>query len=121
MENKIVFEEMVAGLVKPGSTIKGELTAQDCHVLHMIVGLSGEVGELLDAVKKSIFYRKLIDMENVLEEFSDVEFYLEGLRQAFNITRKQTIDANIAKLSVRYAGLKYSDVAAQERADKEAP
>ena len=118
MEKKVVFEEMVFGLIKPGNTIKEELTAQDCNVLHMILGLSGEVGELLDAIKKSIIYRKPLDIENVLEEVGDIEFFLEGFRQALGFTRQQTIDANIAKLSVRYSGLTYSDEAAKARADK---
>lgn len=38
---------MVASLVKPGATIKEQLTADDCHLLHMAVGLCGESLELV--------------------------------------------------------------------------
>jgi len=83
----------------------------------MIMGISGEAGELLDAVKKCTIYRKPLDVPNVLEELGDLEFYLEGLRQILGISREQVLNQNIAKLRVRY-GQKYSDKAAQDRVDK---
>jgi len=46
------------------------------------------------------------------------EFFLEGIRQRLGITREETLEANIDKLGLRYQGLKYSDQAAQDRADK---
>jgi len=45
---------------------------------------------------------------------------LEGIRQGLGITREQCIEANIVKLAKRYEGMKYSDGAAQDRADKTA-
>ena len=84
----------------------------------MMMGISGEAGELLDAIKKHVIYQKPLDRENAIEELGDIEFYLEGLRQGLGISRQETLDANIKKLSVRYAGLQYSDTAAQTRADK---
>ena len=114
----IVYSEMVAALAKPGERIASELTGEDAHLIHMAIGISGESGELLDAIKKRAVYRKELDRENVIEELGDLEFYLEGIRQGLGVTREQCIDANIAKLSKRYASLKYSDDAAQQRADK---
>ncbi len=115
----IVHGEMVAALAKSGHTIAVELTAEDAHLMHMAIGISGEAGELLDAIKKRVIYRKNLDRENVIEELGDLEFYLEGLRQGIGVTREECIEANIAKLSKRYEGLRYSDTAAQERADKQ--
>ena len=110
---------MVRQLAKNGTDILNSMTGEDAHTLHMAVGISGESGELLDAIKKAVIYRKPLDRENVIEELGDIEFYLEGLRQSLNITREQTLNANIAKLGVRYKGHKYSDSQAQDRADKE--
>jgi len=115
---EIKHEEMVATLVKDGDQIVAELTGNDAHLWHMATGVSGEAGELLDAVKKNVIYRKELDRENVVEELGDLEFYMEGLRQATGITRQETLDGNIAKLGKRYKGLKYSDKSAQDRADK---
>lgn len=110
--------KLVSRLTKPGDEIKEELTDLDCHLLHMIVGLSGEVGELTDAIKKNIFYRKPLDLKNVIEELGDIEFYIEGLRSALNISRELTLEENIKKLSKRYNSGSYSDEEAKERADK---
>lgn len=114
----ITHAELVASVVKPGAQIKNEITAEECHLIHMTMGICGEAGELLDAVKKNVIYRKKIDFENILEELGDLEFYLEGLRQLLGIRRQETLDHNIAKLKKRYDGLQYSNESAIERADK---
>lgn len=110
--------ELVKSLCKPGVDILRDLSKYDAHLIHMVMGVSGEAGELLDAVKKHAVYRKPLDFENVVEELGDLEFYMEGVRQALGITREQTLAANMKKLMVRYAE-GYSDKAAQARADKE--
>jgi len=114
----ITHPEMVATLAKSGNAIIAELRPETMHLLHMAVGVSGEAGELLDAIKKVSIYCKPVDIENVIEELGDLEFYMEGLRQGLGITREQTLEANIAKLGKRYEGFKYSNEAAQNRADK---
>ena len=114
----ITHSKLVKALVKDGAEILREMTHLDAHMLHMAVGVSGEAGELLDAIKKVAIYRRAIDRENVIEELGDLEFFMEGLRQGFGITRKETIKANIKKLSVRYAAGKYSNEQAAIRADK---
>ena len=111
--------DMVRVLKKPGSVIADEMSGHDADLIHMAMGISGEAGELLDAIKKATIYRKPLDLDNVIEELCDLEFYMEGLRQTLDITRGRTLLANIDKLSVRYAA-GYSDRAAQVRADKEA-
>ena len=114
----IKHSEMVKQLAKTGETILSELTPSAAHLLHMCMGISGETGELVDAIKKSVFYCKPIDFENVIEELGDIEFYLEGLRQGLGITRDQTIRGNILKLGLRYQGHEYSDQQAVDRSDK---
>ena len=116
---EIEFDEMVRALVKPGETILAEITPEQAHLMHMLLGLAGEVGELVDAIKKWIIYRKPLDRVNLREELGDIEFYLEGIRQVFHIERSTVLEANIAKLSDRYKKLVYSDQAAQERVDKQ--
>jgi NTP pyrophosphatase (non-canonical NTP hydrolase) len=112
------YHDMVSTLAKPGEAIIESLSPEKAHLIHMAIGVSGESGELLDAIKKHVIYNKAVDRENVIEELGDLEFYMEGLRQGLNITREETIHANIAKLGKRYAAATYSDQAAQERADK---
>ena len=115
---EIEFDEMVRALVKPGETILAEITPEQAHLMHMLLGLAGEVGELVDAIKKWIIYRKPLDSTNLIEEMGDIEFYLEGIRQVFKMDRTTICATNIAKLSDRYKKLVYSDQAAQNRADK---
>lgn len=116
--NEIDYADMVKSLAKAGDKILETLTPERMHLLHMAIGISGEAGELIDAVKKSAIYNKPIDRLNVIEELGDLEFYMEGLRQGLNINRDETLESNIKKLGTRYENLKYTDQAAQNRADK---
>lgn len=114
---------MVSDLFKPGEAILDSLTPAGCAQLHAVIGISGEAGELLDAIKKAVIYRKPINRENVVEELGDLEFYMEALRQSLRITRKETLEHNLNKLlksdKARYRSGSYSDEAAIERADKQ--
>jgi len=117
----ITHPELVAKLAKDGDSILKELTPWDCNIWHMASCIGSEAGELFDAIKNPVIYRKPLDRANVIEELGDLEFYMEGLRQAMDISRQETLDANILKLSKRYNEMKYSDKKAAERADKEDP
>lgn len=118
MSNEKDFAAMVARLSKPGDSIRNELTPKQAHLLHMAVGISGEAGELLDAVKKHAIYQKSLDITNVVEELGDLEFFMEGLRAALGISRDEVLAKNIYKLSVRYLSGRYSNEQAQQRSDK---
>lgn len=118
MTEDINYADMVKALAKSGSAILETLTPEKCHLDHMGIGVAGEAGELLDAIKRHTIYGKDLDMENVIEELGDMEFYLEGIRQSLGITREQTLQANKDKLGERYKSGAYSDKQAQERADK---
>jgi NTP pyrophosphatase (non-canonical NTP hydrolase) len=111
--------KMVSTLVKSGDEIILSLTPAKAHLLHMSIGVAGEAGELLDAIKKWVIYGKPLDRENVIEELGDIEFYLQGIRETLDIAREHTLAANLVKLSKRYGEkLRYSDAAAVARADK---
>lgn len=114
----LAFASMVATVAKRGAEILETLTPLKVHQWHMASCIPGEAGELFDAVKKHVIYNKEIDRAAVIEELGDLEFYMEGLRTSMGITREETLQANIDKLSKRYPGLQYSDAAAQQRADK---
>lgn len=119
MKAPVNYATMVEFLAKPGKQIIEDLTPESAHPLHMAMGVSGEAGELLDAIKKVAIYAKDADRANIVEELGDLEFYMEGLRQGLGITREETIQANIEKLSKRYVSGGYSNQQAQERADKQ--
>lgn len=113
----IDYSLMVKSLAKPGSAIAQEITADQAHLMHMAIGIAGEAGELLDAIKKHVIYRAPLDRTNVIEELGDLEFYLEGLRQGIETSRAAVLSANQKKLGKRY-GQVYSDASATTRKDK---
>ena len=113
------YAELVAALAKPGEQIKAEMTAGQAHLLHMAVGVAGEAGELLDAIKKNAIYGKPLDLVNVIEELGDLEFYMQGIRAAISVPRGTVLACNMEKLRKRYSSGAYSNGQAQERADKQ--
>lgn len=114
----VLHPAMVNKLKKDGELILKDLTPKDVDIWHAATGVAGEGGELLDAAKKLVIYRRPIDRTNVVEELGDLEFYMEQTRQNVGITRHETLVFNFHKLNERYPGHNYSDALAQERRDK---
>lgn len=94
-----------------------KITPQQAELLHAAIGLAGEAGELLDAIRKHIFDNQPLDENNVIEELGDLCFYLEAACQAIKMNRAEIEELNMAKLFERYKD-GYSDQAAHDRADK---
>lgn len=111
------YESFTRSKIKDPAEILSQLDWRKIDLIHMTIGISGEAGELLDAIKKHVIYNKDLDTSNIIEELGDIEFYLQGLRNTLNIDRDYVIEANRAKLDRRYID-GYSDKAAQERKDK---
>jgi phosphoribosyl-ATP pyrophosphohydrolase len=106
----IRYDVFVAGLFKNMSP--------EMMKLHCALGVCGEAGELADAIKKEVIYCKGEDVNNIVEELGDLAFYMQATMQRYGITEQQVLQGNADKLAKRYVGLKYSNVAAIERADK---
>ncbi len=86
-------------------------------LLHATLGISGEAGELLDAVKKSFIYNKELDFVNAKEELGDILWYVALACRTLGVSFDEIMQMNIDKLTKRYPE-KYTDAAAAERADK---
>ena len=115
---EVDYGNMVKTLAKDGGEILKTLTPEKVHAMHMSFGVAGESGELIDEIKKFIAYDREFNRENVIKEMGDLEFYLEGLRQGFGITREEVLKSNISKLSERYGEhFEYSDQKANARVD----
>lgn len=85
---------------------------------HSIIGLSGEVGELATLLQKIVYYGKEMSKEEIKlkfkEEFGDCLWYLAEGMNALGLDMTEVMEANIAKLKVRYPE-KYTDVLADKR------
>ncbi len=103
-----------AGFVNSRAKIMANVTEDR---LHAAVGIAGEAGELLDAIKKTWVYTKPLDQANVIEECGDLLFYIQAMLNTFGMTMEEVIGLNVAKLRLRYPD-GYTDAAAQARADK---
>lgn len=87
------------------------------RLLHSVMGLSGEVGETTDAVKKHILYNKPLDVDNIKEEAGDILWYLALLLDEVGTSFEEVMQMNHDKLEKRYPS-GFTEKAAVERADK---
>ena len=72
------------------------------EILNASLGLSGEVGELNDLLKKWIFHEKNIDLEHIKKEIGDIMWYIALMAEAFGFELDSIMITNIEKLEARY-------------------
>jgi NTP pyrophosphatase (non-canonical NTP hydrolase) len=80
------------------------------------VGCPGELGELLEPIKKAIRKRVTVDQipeylgpdgrKHVANEIGDVLYYLARIARTCGLTLQDAMEANVEKLVVRYAAHK---------------
>lgn len=84
------------------------------RILHASMGSCTEPGEIMDNIKRRMFYNKEIDFHNLFEEFGDMLWYIAIGLDAIGKTMEECMEVNIAKLKARY-GDKFSEEKAVNR------
>jgi NTP pyrophosphatase (non-canonical NTP hydrolase) len=97
-----------------GEPMSAEHNMKIARLLHAILGIISEAGELADALKKHIIYGKQLDDINVMEETGDLSWYEVIALHACKFTFEEAMERNIAKLKARF-GDKFTEAAALTR------
>lgn len=93
------------------------LTKKQMDLVHAVLGLTTEVGELATVIKNHVIYGKPLDSLNLEEEAGDLEWYVALLHDAIGFAMSMTLERNIGKLRKRYPD-GFSERDALARADK---
>lgn len=83
---------------------RARLTDRNLRLLHCAMGAATEAGEMLDVIKKAIFYGKEVDTVNFSEEIFDRLWYIALGIHELRTSFEAGMDTNIAKLRARYGG-----------------
>lgn len=78
------------------------------RLLHGVMGKVTEAGELMDNLKKHIFYNKPLDVVNIIEELGDDEWYGALVRDAIKVAQDEVQRRVIEKLTNKQKG-RYKD------------
>lgn len=74
-------------------------------LVHAVLGLVTESAELADIIKRAYFYGKgpeSVDKDHIVEEFSDICYYLALGLNIMGTSFEEVMDMNISKLKKRY-------------------
>lgn len=71
-------------------------------LLHMVLGIVTEAGELLDAIMPAVFNGEPLDEINIQEELGDIAWYRANALKVLGQTIEQNDQQNIAKLMKRF-------------------
>ena len=89
-------------------TLNKDVFEQKDLILNASLGLSGEVGEVNDIIKKYMYHGHKLDddtKEKIILELGDVCWYVALMAWAINKTKfEDVLNKNIAKLEKRYHG-----------------
>lgn len=84
------------------------------RLLHSVIGMMGELGELAGALEKWLWYGQPFDAVNFKEEIGDTNWYQAEAMNALEAKFEEILRKNIEKLQKRYPD-KYSDEKALNR------
>ena len=71
-------------------------------ILNGCMGLCGEAGECIDALKKHLFQGHGLDVDHMIEECGDCWWYVAELATALGVGLDVVAERNIEKLRKRY-------------------
>lgn len=115
-----IMEKFTINCMRTAKSDFHDIVDADKHIynteilIHVALGLPTEAGELVDPIKKSLFYGKPFDVVNVKEEAGDMLWYLAVLFEELGTSFEKETDRVIAKLSHRYPD-KYTNEKALHR------
>jgi len=95
------------------ATYRNEHGPSGVRFNHAVVGLAGEVGELASLAENWLYYGRPLDPVKVGEELGDCLWYVALACNALGLNLSNLMEANLAKLRVRYPD-RYAD----DRADR---
>lgn len=95
-----------------------DLNFSEPRALHAILGISGEAGELVGAIKRTIVYHEPLDRQNLKEELGDLLYYVGLLMSDNDWTLDEVLRENMSKLQKRYPD-GYNNEDAVARKDKQ--
>ena len=94
------------------------LTAEQARLLDWTLGVAGESGELLEAVKHHVYSEEELDKMKMAKEIGDVLWYLSALAKTLDINLADCAELNLRKLRHRH-GQSYSHQSSKDRHHRE--
>ena len=71
-------------------------------IINACLGLSGEVGEVNDLVKKHLFQGHELNKDELINELGDIAWYLAEAATALKVDLETILSSNIEKLKRRF-------------------
>jgi len=99
---------------------KGSYTNLPTRLLHSVLGMTGEVGELASNLEKWLYYGQEKDNTNLKEELGDLLWYVAEMCNAAGFELADVMEANIRKLQTRYPKKFDTKLAKEENRNREA-
>lgn len=96
----MTFDEYRAAAYR---TANHALTA-DQQIDNAVFGMIGEIGEIIDTLKKYRYQGHDFGLDHVTNELGDLLWYVALLATSLGISLDDAAQENIAKLKVRYPG-----------------
>jgi NTP pyrophosphatase (non-canonical NTP hydrolase) len=89
------------------------------RLIHGMLGLTSESGEIADTLKRWLYYSQPLDEDNLKEEIGDLLWYVALLCNTLGIQMSDCMESNIRKLRKRFPEKFDIELAKEENRDRE--
>lgn len=80
----------------------GEHESNLQETINWTLGIGGEAGEIIDAVKKHAYHGHTLDLTAMNKELGDLLWYISAMCTCLGISLEDIAAANLVKLAKRY-------------------
>lgn len=98
--NKAAHSYMVFPLLV--EKMRNKSLTEDQELVNYALGLAGETGEVIDHIKKYVYHKHELNVNEVIKELGDCLFYIQAMANIFEIDMGEIMLNNIIKLEERY-------------------
>lgn len=79
-----------------------QISEREIQIAFYALGLAGEAGEAVDAIKKGVVHRHGLDRDKMRKELGDLCWYIAALCTLMGFDLGAILEENITKLELRY-------------------
>lgn len=104
MQEDLTYPQFVDSKTKDPVALASSISAERMDLANLALGLSHAAGILTGTLRKHAVYNTELNVDAVVSSMGDIEFHMQGIRNALELNRGVIIAENMDRMELREDG-----------------